>query len=86
MQLVEQHCIGKNDARYPLIDAAAFASKNLYNLATYHVRQSFIHSGVYLGYAQVYHMVKASEASAMLSYYMHSTSFTVVGHVMSSLR
>jgi hypothetical protein len=30
MQLVEQHIIGKSDSRYEVIDAAAFASKNLY--------------------------------------------------------
>jgi hypothetical protein len=30
MQLVEQHLVRKGDPRYPVIDAAAFASKNLY--------------------------------------------------------
>ncbi len=30
MQLVEQHIINRNDPRYAIIDAAAFASKNLY--------------------------------------------------------
>ena len=33
MQLVEQHVISKSDPRYAVIDAAAFASKNLYNAA-----------------------------------------------------
>jgi putative transposase len=45
-----------------VIDRAAFASKNLYNLANYHMRQSFIHTGKYLGYAQVYHLVKHEPA------------------------
>ena len=58
MQLVEQHVIGKADSRYEAIDAAAFASKNLYNLTNYHMRQSFIHQGKYLGYAEVYHLIK----------------------------
>ncbi len=62
MQLVEQHCIHKSDPRYAKIDAAAFASKNLYNLANYHMRQSFIHTGKYLGYAEVYHLVKQTDA------------------------
>jgi len=31
MKLVEQHLIAKGDPRYAAIDAAAFASKNLYN-------------------------------------------------------
>jgi putative transposase len=30
MQLVEQHVIRKSDSRFQTIDAAAFASKNLY--------------------------------------------------------
>ncbi len=42
MQLVEQHCIDKGDPRYAAIDAAAFAAKNLYNLALYEMRQSYI--------------------------------------------
>ncbi len=58
MQVVEQHCIGKNDPRYEAIDAACFASKNLYNAATYLVRQAFIFEGTYLGYTQVFHLVK----------------------------
>jgi putative transposase len=62
MQLVEQHSISKRDSRYEAIDHAAFASKNLYNLANYHMRQSFIHTGKYLGYAEVFHLVKQTDA------------------------
>ncbi|GAC1454883.1 MAG: hypothetical protein PVSMB2_05150 [Ktedonobacteraceae bacterium] len=61
MRLVEQHCISKQDPRYSLIDAACFASKNLYNYANYIVRQSFIHEHIYKGYAMVYHEVKGHE-------------------------
>src|SRR6266567_6245103 len=43
MQLVEQHIIAKSDPRYVAIDAAAFAAKNLYNQATYQIRQVYIH-------------------------------------------
>src|SRR5450755_297747 len=66
MQLVEQHIIRKSDPRYEVIDRAAFASKNLYNLANYHMRQSFIHSAAYLGYAEVYHLVKQTDAYTAL--------------------
>ncbi len=62
MRLVEQHAIGKSDARYAVSDAACFASKNLYNYANYLVRQSFIHDHIYKGYATVYHEVKHHEA------------------------
>src|SRR5713101_2060010 len=51
MQLVERHVISKNDPRYTIIDAAAFASKNLWNAANYLVRQASIHERVYLEFA-----------------------------------
>jgi hypothetical protein len=41
MRLVEQHIIKKGDPRYEKIDQTAFASKNLWNVANYVVRQSF---------------------------------------------
>jgi putative transposase len=62
MQLVEQHIISKGDPRYTRIDQAAFASKNLWNLANYYVRQSFIFEHKYLDNAAVYHLVKSSDA------------------------
>ena len=43
MRLVEQHRIDRHDARFADIDAAAFASKHLYNAALYVTRQAFIH-------------------------------------------
>src|SRR5215472_5115742 len=58
MQLVEQHLIRKTDPCYAFIDAAAFASKNLYNQATYQIRQAFIHEGKYLPYAEIFHRIK----------------------------
>ena len=61
MQLVEQHLIRKSDPRYAAIDAAAFASKNLYNQATYQIRQAYIHEGKSLPYAEVFHLVKHLE-------------------------
>src|SRR5215467_6988370 len=62
MQVVEQHCINKSDSRYVVIDAAAFAAKNLYNRANYEVRQFFFHQGRYLDNVKVYHRVKHTEA------------------------
>ena len=58
MKLAEQHVIKKGDPRCGAIDAAAFASKNLYNQATYQIRQAYIHEGKYLPYAEVFHRVK----------------------------
>ena len=58
MHLVEQHLIRTADPCYAAIDAAAFASKNLYNQANYQIRQAFIHEGKYLPYAEVFHRIK----------------------------
>ncbi len=45
MHLVEQHRIDRHDLRWQAIDAATFASKNLYNAALYVTRQAYIHQG-----------------------------------------
>jgi putative transposase len=62
MQLVEQHVIDRNDPRYAIIDAAAFASKNLYNAANYEYRQAFIHERKYLNYNEVQKRMQSHEA------------------------
>lgn len=62
MQLVEQHIISKSDPRFQQIDEMAFASKNLWNLANYSVRQSFIFEHICLNTTAVYHLVKSSDA------------------------
>src|SRR5712691_5145669 len=62
MQLVEQHIIGKHDPRYTVIDAAAFASKNLYNAANYELRQTFIHEGRFISYNQLDKLMQFHEA------------------------
>jgi putative transposase len=62
MQLVEQHVINRGDPRYGVIDAAAFASKNLYNAALYDIRQAFIHEGRYLNYHEMDKRMQSHEA------------------------
>ena len=62
MQLVEKHTISKTDARFELIDRAAFASKNLYNAALYEIRQHFIFCGKYLNYNQMDKLMQKHEA------------------------
>jgi len=62
MRLVERHVIKRADPRFAPIDAAAFASKNLYNAANYEVRQAFIHKGIYLDYLDMHERMKAHEA------------------------
>ena len=62
MQLTEQHVIDRADPRFAVIDAAAFASKNLYNAALYEYRQAFIHEGKYLVYNEVQKRMQSHEA------------------------
>jgi putative transposase len=66
MQLVEQHVISRSDPRFAAIDAAAFAAKNLYNAALYEVRQAFIFEHRYVGYAELFHLLKRHEAYTAL--------------------
>ena len=66
MQLVEQHVIKQGDSRYAVIDSAAFAAKNLHNAALYLVRQTFIFKHRYMGYSEVYHLMKPHEAYRVL--------------------
>ncbi len=62
MQLTEQHVINQSDPRFAVIDAAAFASKNLYNAALYELRQAFIHHGVYYRYEEMDKRMQSHEA------------------------
>jgi putative transposase len=62
MQVVERHLIRTDDPRFPVLDQAAFASKNLYNQANYQIRQAYIHEGTYLPYAEIFHRLKHHEA------------------------
>jgi len=62
MQLTEQHVIKRKDPRFAVIDAAAFASKNLYNAALYEMRQAFIHEGIYLSYEEMDQRMQPHEA------------------------
>jgi putative transposase len=62
MRRVEQQVIEHHHPRYRAIDALAFASKNLWNLANYHVRQSFIVQQQYLPNSATFHLLKETEA------------------------
>jgi putative transposase len=62
LQLVEQHVISRKDPRYVVIDAAAFASKNLYNAALYEIRQAYILEGHYLSYNEMDKRMQQHEA------------------------
>ncbi len=58
MRQVERHIVKDNSQLWKQIDNLCFLSKNLYNYANYLIRQSLIFDQVYLGFNQVYHLVK----------------------------
>ncbi len=59
MRQVERHIVKETSPLWKQIDHLCFLSKNLYNYANYLIRQSFIFDQVYLGFNQVYHLVKS---------------------------
>ncbi len=66
IQLVEQHFIKATDPRFAEIDAAAFASKNLWNAANYILRQAFIHQNRIVNFKDLYRTIKTTEAYCSL--------------------
>jgi putative transposase len=61
MQVVEQHRIDRHDPRWAAIDAAAFASKNLYNAALYLTRQAYIKDHTVVSYGDLDRLLQPSE-------------------------
>ncbi len=62
MQWVEKHVIDRADSRFDALDAACFASKNLYNASLYEVRQAFVFEGTYLNYQEMDRRMQSHEA------------------------
>jgi len=62
MQLTEQHVIDRADQRYAVLDAASFASKNLYNAGLYEMRQAFFADGTRLRYGEMDKRMQSHEA------------------------
>ena len=54
MRRVEQQVIEQGHPHYRAMDAMAFASKNLWNLTNYLVRQSFLLQHTYLSAARLF--------------------------------
>jgi len=59
MRLVEQHRINRHDPRFTAIDAAAFASKNLYNAALYHTRRAFVFRAERISYPDLARLMRS---------------------------
>jgi transposase len=66
MRRVEQQVIEQSHPQFRVIDEMALASKNLWNLANYHVRQSFLFQQQYLNNTAIFHVVKQTDAYTLL--------------------
>jgi len=66
LKLVERHLVTRNHHLYPQLDALAFQSKNLYNLATYHQRQEFFQTGSVFSYEALDKRLQGTDAYCAL--------------------
>lgn len=57
----EKHCIGKYHPMFNICNEYCLKSKNLYNFANYHVRQSFINKNEYISYNDLWKIMKSEE-------------------------
>jgi putative transposase len=80
VRLVEQHVIKPTNLCWPAIDSATFASKNLYNLANYYIRQAYIHEHHYLPMKELYALLKGSDAYTALPRKVSNQVFLQVYH------
>lgn len=80
VRLVEQHIIKPTNPCWSAIDSASFASKNLYNLANYHIRQAYIHDHRYLPMKELYALLKGSDAYTALPRKVSNQVFLQVYH------
>ena len=62
MNLVEQHIINKNHILYSYCDQICYQSKNLYNLANYHIRQEFINNNRHMEYGELDKLLQPTKA------------------------
>jgi len=62
MQRTERHIIVNSE----IIDGLCFKSKNLYNLANYHIRKEFINNGKWLRYGKIDKLLQVTDAYKVL--------------------
>ncbi len=58
MQLVERHIITPNNQKWSRLDDVSFRSKNLWNAASYLMRQTLFKTGKRLSVKELYHLVR----------------------------
>ena len=58
---VEKHIIKSNNKYYKILDEFCFKSKNIYNFENYHIRKTFIDTGIWLKYNKLDKMLKQKD-------------------------
>ncbi len=61
-KLVERTYLNKHHKYYKVIDELAWKAKNLFNVANYHIRQNFFTTNKYIGFFDLYHLLKQTDA------------------------
>lgn len=61
-KLVERTYINQHHEYYKIIDDLSWKAKNLFNLANYHIRQEFFANHKYIGFFDLYHLLKQTDA------------------------
>jgi putative transposase len=78
VRLVEKMVIDKRHKMFAVVDDASFAAKNLYNLVNYHIRQAYIHAHRYMKMAELWKIIKPTDAYQALP---RKVSNQVIWHV-----
>ena len=66
MKLVERTYIDKHHQCFKDIDSLSCRAKNLFNLANYHIRQRYFATKQYIGFFDLYHLLKNEDAYRQL--------------------
>lgn len=61
-KLVERTYIDQHHQYYQIIDDLSWKAKNLFNVANYHIRQEFFTNHKYIGFFDLYHLLKQADA------------------------
>lgn len=61
-KLVERTYIDKYHQYYKVINNLSWKAKNLFNVANYHIRQEFFANHKYIGFFDLYHLLKQTDA------------------------
>lgn len=62
MKLVERTYIDQNHEYFKVLDNLSWKAKNLFNVANYHIRQRYFANKEYIGFFDLYHLLKQEDA------------------------